>query len=78
MKTKTVLIDSRDREANSASTTDFLVKLGTPLDNVVRVDLRQLVISEGITNVSDTNGLFLLTASYVPKSQTTKIGRAHV
>jgi hypothetical protein len=65
MKT-TILVDSRDREANSASTSDFVVKLGTPIQNVVRVDLRQLVISEGITNVSDTNGLFLLNARYAP------------
>jgi hypothetical protein len=67
MKT-TILIDSRDREPNSASTSDFVVKLGTPLQNVVRVDLRQLIVSEGIYNVSDTNGLFLLNASYQPPS----------
>jgi hypothetical protein len=64
METRTVLIDSRDREANSKSTTDFLVKLATPIENVIRVDLRQLIISEGIYNIGDNNGLFLLDATY--------------
>jgi len=59
-----VLVDSRDREATSSSTSDFVVKLQRPLTNVVSVDLRQLIISEGIYNIDDNNGLFLLQAVY--------------
>lgn len=63
-----VLVDSRDREPTSSSTSDFVVKLQNPLTNVVSVDLRQLIISEGIYNIDDFNGLFLLQAVWSPPS----------
>ena len=63
-----VLVDSRNRQADSASTSDFRVTLQTPLHGVSSADLRQLIISDGIYNVDDHNGQFLLSAVYSPRT----------
>lgn len=46
-----VLVSSDAREASSASTTDFTVKMQVPLTNVVRTDLVQVAMTYLISNV---------------------------
>lgn len=52
-KKEYVLVSSDAREASSASTTDFTVKMLVPLTNVVRTDLVQVAMDYRIANVVD-------------------------
>lgn len=58
-----VLINSKDREADSVSTSNFRIKLAQTLNNVVNCDLRQLIISEGIFNVSEAQSEFIISVT---------------
>ena len=55
---RSLLVDSRARATGSSQ--DFVVRLNEPIFNVVRTDLRQLIISEGIYNVFERNNEFVL------------------
>jgi len=57
-----ILVNSKDREKGSVSTSNFRVKLSRPLTNVVNCELRQLIISEGIYNLSELQSEFVITA----------------
>jgi hypothetical protein len=57
-----ILVNSKDREPGSASTSNFRVRLSRSLTNVVNCNLRQLIISEGIYNVGEAQSEFILTA----------------
>jgi hypothetical protein len=58
-----VLVNSKDREPDSVSTSNFRIKLPTPLNSVVNCDLRQLIISEGIFNVSEAQSEFIISVT---------------
>lgn len=57
-----ILVNSKDREKGSVSTSNFRVKLSRPLTNVVNCELRQLIISEGIYNLSELQSEFVIAA----------------
>lgn len=50
-----VLITSMDRTESSASTSDFTVRLTRPIDNVIRTDLRQVIIGSSYQQQPTSN-----------------------
>jgi hypothetical protein len=58
-----ILVNSKDREKGSVSTSNFRVKLSRPLTNVVNCELRQLIISEGIYNLSELQSEFVISVA---------------
>lgn len=55
-KKEYILVSSDNRAADSISTTDFMLRLPVPINNVIKTDLVQVAMDYNVANIKDSTG----------------------